>query len=470
MPALTSKHLKFERAAPRVKMKIKSDFIFSFYFLVVLCISITGNQAHSEIESPALFMNFPYSAHAQATTVTQAHGSANAPSTANAQTNTISQDPERRTSFTSTLFLGARLFEGTELYLNPELVAGSGISDTHGIAGYTNGEIYRVDSAGLKATLSRAYLRKSLGLGGDKEKIESNVNSIAGEVDIKRVTLTLGKFSLNDLFDDNLYSHDPRTQFLNWSLMDNGAWDYAADTRGYTWGLAIEFNQPTYAIRFVSALVPKQANQLEMDLNISKAHSENAEFEYRYHFLGHPGKSRCLIYFNHANMGTYVDAVQNTNPNRAADITESRDYSSKYGLGLNFEQELTNSIGGFFRAGWNDGRHESWAFTEIDQTASAGIVLKGSQWHRTEDTAGLALIYNEISTDHRNYLAAGGLGFMIGDGSLSYAPEEIIETYYAFKIVKENAISADIQYVNHPGYNQDHAPATVFGVRLHAEI
>ena len=403
--------------------------------------------------------------HVQATTVSQWH---RAFPEQYSGPNSLSSSPEFRTSLTSTLFAGARLWPGAELYVNPELAGGSGFSHTLGVAGFPNGEIYRVDTPTPKVFLARLFLRQTFGLGGGRERVESDQNQLAGTYDQRRFTLTLGKFSLTDLFDDNAYSHDARTQFLNWSLMDNGAWDYAADTRGYTWGVALELQQPRWALRVATVMVPQKANQMALDHHLSKAHGDNAEFEYRYAVQQHPGKLRLSTYANHAHMGSYRETIDN--PALGMDITLSRQYRVKYGYGLNIEQELFPDVGAFLRIGWNDGRTETWAFTEIDQTVSFGISLKGPRWKRPEDTVGVAAAINGLSANHADYLKAGGVGFIIGDGRLSYAPEQILETYYLWKPFSRIGVTADFQFVDHPAYNRDRGPVYIAGGRLNYEF
>jgi high affinity Mn2+ porin len=406
-----------------------------------------------------------WSAHGQATVVTQGNGRFASPYSGQ---NSLSAEPQIKTSFTATLFLGRKLWDGADFYINPELAAGSGLSGTTGIAAFPNGEIFRVDHPNPQLNLSRAFLQQVFGLGGEQETIPPDKNQRATRVDRSRITWVAGKFSLNDYFDNNTYSHDPRTQFLNWALMDQGAWDYAADTRGYTWGLYVELNQPRWAVRFATVLVPAEANQLTMDTRIAQANGNNVEFEYRYSLGARPGTVRWLGYLNNAHMGSYREAIDH--PSANLDITKTRAYRSKYGFGLNFEQEVAQDLGVFGRLGWNDGSTETWAFTEIDRSASLGASLGGSDWGRRDDRLGLAYVWSGLSHDHAEYLGAGGYGFLIGDGALSYAPEQVIETYYLFKAVDHAAISADFQLVRNPAYNQDRGPVAIASGRLHVEF
>jgi high affinity Mn2+ porin len=292
-----------------------------------------------------------------------------------------------------------------------------------GLAGYPNGEIYRVDSPDLTVQISRAYFQEIFGLGGEQERQEADENQLAQITDISRITFIFGKFSLNDFFDDTIYAHNPRTQFMNWAFMDNGAWDYAADTRGYTWGFYLEFNQAHWALRLASVLEPDRANQMGMDLDISHAHGDNLELEVRYSVEDHPGKTKLVFYENHAHMGSYGLAVSQ-NPS-APDVVSTRDYRIKYGAGLNVEQEITKDVGFFGRWGWNDGTTETWAFTEIDTTLALGLNVVGSLWGRVLDNIGVGFITDGLSGDHATYLASGGYGFIIGDGALDYSREQI---------------------------------------------
>jgi high affinity Mn2+ porin len=415
-------------------------------------------QAHAE-EGEASNLHF------QATTITQGHPSMTSPYQG---ANSLSGGSEIKTSFTTTLFFGYRLLPNTAVYADPEVSAGEGLSTTHGVAGFPNGEIYRVDTPSAKLNPSRLYLQHVIELGGEKEVLDSDKNQLADRLDRKRITLVLGKFSLNDFFDDNTYSHDPRTQFMNWALMDDAAWDYAADTRGYTWGLYVEFNQPVWAARFAFVTEPIEANAMQLDPHLETAYGANWEFEYRYALQDHPGKTRLLSYLNRAHMGSYSATL--ANPSLGEDVTQTRQYRLKYGFGLNLEQELNSSLGAFMRAGWDDGTTETWNFTEVDRTISLGISQKGAPWRRAGDTFGLALISNWLSADHAHYLAAGGYGFIIGDGALNYAPEQILETYYSVQVLKSFYTTADYQWVNHPAYNADRGPVSIYSIRLHFEI
>jgi high affinity Mn2+ porin len=283
---------------------------------------------------------------------------------------------------------------------------------------------------------------------------------------VRRLAVIVGKFAAPDIADDNRYSHDPRTQFLNWALVYNGAWDYPANVRGYTYGVAFDYNH-SHNVSFSYAVmtVPLVANGGALDWHLNKAQGQVAEMERRYKLFGRPGAFRPLAYLNHAHMGDYNEVLQlmPVDPN----IIKTRSYRYKYGFGLNIDQELTDDIGFFSRLGWNDGHTETWAFTEIDRTASAGLVMGGRQWCRPYDRVGLAGILNGLSGPHREYLAAGGYGFIIGDGRLNYGLEQILEMYYAFQIKPGLVLTFDFQEIGNPAYNRDRGPVSVYSLRVH---
>ena len=380
---------------------------------------------------------------------------------------------ETDTSMTGTLFIGARICDCGELYFDPEIAGGEGFSQVFGLAGFPNGEITRVGSPEPTPYIARFYYVQTFGLGGETENIEAGQNQLAITKDISRISLVLGKYAASDFFDNNKYSHDPRSQFMNWSIMDNGAWDYPADVRGYTYGWHVEWNEKNWAVRYGFFGMPTVANGAIIDPRIDKAHGQIVEIEQRYHLFfndDQPGKIRYMIYRNNANMGNYRQATDD--PALNLDIAQTASYANaKFGLGVNFEQQFSEDLGGFLRCGWNDGKNESFAFTEIDQTVSFGLVKKGKCWCRPEDELGLACAVNGISGDHRDYLAAGGLGFILGDGALRYGPEAILETYYRFKFKdKQIFIMPDFQLVGDPGYNRDRGPVGVGTIRVHAEF
>lgn len=410
-----------------------------------------------------------YSAHAQATMVTQEHPRFRSPYVG--QNSLLPGEPSA-TSMTGTLFLDYRLCESggntTDLVFNPEISGGRGLSGVVGVGGFPNGEITRVGTVEPTPYVARLFLRETIACGDEMEKVEDAPNAIAGTRPVNRLTFTIGKLAATDVVDDNLYSHDPRTQFLNWSLMYNGAWDYPANVRGYDYGFAFDYNTHNWAVRYGVFAEPEIANGAPIDPMFLKAQGQVAEWEERYTLNCHPGKLRLLAYLNRAHMGDYQEALAEM-PVKP-DVTKTRDYRFKYGFGLNFEQELTKELGLWGRLGWNDGHTESWAFTEIDRTAALGLALKGKCWCRPDDVVGLAAVINGLSPDHYHYLEAGGLGFIIGDGRLRYAPEEILETYYDLQIIKGIFVTADWQGIDHPAYNRDRGPVAVGTLRIHIEF
>ncbi len=404
--------------------------------------------------------------HFQSTGIVQGHGRF---ASSYAGQNSLSPKPEIRPSLTSTLFIGGRLWLGGEIYINPELTGGYGLSGALGIAGFPNGEIYRIGYPKPVIFIARLFIRQTFGLGGPREFVEHDANQLAGNRHVSRITVTIGKFSVIDLFGDNAYSHDPRTQFMNWALMAHGAWDYPADTRGYTWGIIVDYNQHSWALRASIVMVPTYANGPVLDTRVNKAHAEALELESRYLLFQHPGKLRLLAFANTANMGTYRTTINTSS--YGMDITKSRwDGTVKYGLGINTEQELTKDLGAFTRFSWNDGKTETWAFTEIDRSFSLGLLAKGRSWKRPDDNLGLAILVNGLSKDHADYLTAGGYGFIIGDGALNYALEKITEAYYLFEVIEGVSLTADYQWVTNPAYNRDRGPVSIWTLRLHYEF
>ena len=408
----------------------------------------------------------PWSLHAQLTYQLQGHGAFDAPYEGQ---NSFEDRKEVRGSYTTTLYLGRKLWKGGEAYADVEAFAGAGVSRVLGLAGPPNGETYRVDSTQLKAGLARLFLRQTWDLGGTSQPVEDDQNQIAGQQGSRRIVLTAGKFSGTDIFDGNSYSHDPRTQFNNWTLWANAAWDYPADTRGYTWGVALEWYHDDWALRVGSMMEPKEANELQLDHQVSRAHGEVVELEHDHEFGGRKGALRLLAFENHARMGVYREALAE-NPS-APDVTATRAPGRvKYGFGFNAEQALTDDVGAFLRAGWNDGRTESWAFTEVERTVSGGLSSSGRAWGRENDRLGLGFAVNGINRDHRDYLAAGGYGFMLGDGRLDYAAERLADAYYAVALGRRGSFSLEAQRFQNLAFNRDRGPVTIYGIRLHLQF
>lgn len=417
-----------------------------------------------------------WTSHFQLTVISQKHTSFHSLySGENSLADTIEPTAE---SMTATLFLGRRLWKGAALYFNPEVSGGKGLSFATGVAGALNGETYRVGEVAPQVFVARAYLQQHFALRNPGyEFATDDVNRIADKIPTSRITISAGRFAISDFFDDNTYSKDPRTQFFNWSLWANGAWDYPANTRGYTYGIVAELIKPNWAVRVSSVAVPRIANFHLMEYSFSKAHSETLELEHKISINKLPGAVRFIVSSTHSQAPSYkqgLNAIQ-TNNQFILDVIKGEDEHKSYGgkklgLGVNIEQQLSNSVGVFSRAGWNDGQYATWAFTEIDRTANAGISIKGNRWKRTDDVWAIAAVINGISKSHRDFLKEGGYGFIIGDGTLDYGGENIIETYYNARLNKFLWLTFDYQFVNHPGYNKDRGPVHVFGVRGHVEF
>lgn len=379
---------------------------------------------------------------------------------------------EKSYSFTATAAFGVRLGTKTELYFDPEVAQGVPLSGLVGLAGFTNGEMARTSGANPTVYRARLFARHVIGLSDDTEDIASAMNQLGSRYATRRLTLTAGNLSVLDIFDVNQFNHDPRAQFLNWTVMTHGAYDFAADARGYTWGAAAEYQGDGWALRAGRFIQPKEPNQLALDARIGRHYGDQVEVERRYQIdKDRPGVVRVLAYRNRALMARYDDALAlATMTGSAPSIDAVRTAEqSKVGVGVNLEQTFTSDFGGFVRAMRADGKTETYAYTEADSSFSIGGSAKGTTWGRPSDTLGVAYASNRLSTPHRRVLAGGGLTFFLGDGRLNYAVEQIFETYYAFAPSNGLTVSFDYQRIRNPGYNADRGPASFFGVRLHIE-
>jgi len=435
--------------------------------LTIFIVLILAGKASAQQDN-SLLKDSGWTYHFQLTGIWQGHPSFEAPYTGQ---NSLLPESEKAFSVTSTLFLGRKLWKGASLFFNPEMAGGKGVSKTLGIAGFPNGENFRIGDAEPVVYVARFFLRQHISLDKDNMvDVVDDVNQVRERVSASRITLSLGKFGIADFFDDNSVSHDPRSDFMNWALMNNGAYDYAANTRGYTYGFVIEYVKPGWTLRFGTALMPKYANGPKLDFNYFKTNSETLEFEKRYAWNKRKGVIRLLGYFNTSKAPKYEDVVDAKldGSDTSLDVIYGKDYGGKkIGFGINIEQELSDIVNAFFRAGWNDGKTATWAFAEIDNSLSAGIRVYGKGWKRPEDNFGVALLTNGISTGHRDFLSVGGYGFMIGDGQLpNYRRENIAEVFYQSKIFSNLWASLDYQFVDHPAYNRDRGPAHVFSARV----
>jgi high affinity Mn2+ porin len=405
--------------------------------------------------------------YGQATNVTQTYPSFRAPYSAQ---NSLKGRHDTQETTDLTLYLGHRLWHGSELWVNGEVDQGFGLSNTVGVAGFPSGEAYKIGASAPYLRLPRAFLRQAIPLGGVTQRVGAAANQLAGETTSDNLVLTVGKFSVVDIFDTNAYAHDPRGDFLNWSVIDAGAFDYAADAWGYTYGAAAEWNRSWWTLRaglFEMSPVPN-GKVVKVDFNARMA---VLEWEIRHDWAGQPGKLKLLAFSNRAAMGSYRDAVRlGQQLGMAPDVARVRRRASRAGVAVNVEQALSPDLGLFARASANDGGKEAYEFTEINRSLSAGLQLKGRAWGRADDKAGVAVVVNGLSHRAREYFAAGGLGILIGDGRLRYGSENILEMVYAMRLLPAVALSMDYQHIGNPAYNRDRGPVSVWGLRLHGEF
>jgi high affinity Mn2+ porin len=405
----------------------------------------------------------------QATSIGQYHGTFHSPYE---DAFSLQDHQERDVSLTTTLFFGLRLEKNTELYFDPEIAGGRGFSGVNGLANSSNGELPRVASAEPKPYLARLYIMHDFAFGSETEPVESEDNQLGGTRPVTRYTVVVGRFTVTDFFDKNRYSNDPRSQFMGWAVMYNGAWDYPADVRGYTWGWMHEFHTSNWSFRYASAAMPRVANGLRFDRRLFVNRGDVFEAERRFTLNKHAGTLRLLNYENHADAGTYAKAILLARETGTVpDVTLTRKNGTlKYGFGINMDQEVTKDFGVFARLGWNDGKTESFAFTAMDRLATGGVSFTGTRWHRPNDTVATELTVGGISGVHAEYLAMGGHDFLIGDGHLEYGPECVWETYYNARVYKGVFASFDLQHVANPAYNQQRGPVWIPSIRLHIEF
>lgn len=421
-----------------------------------------------EIATAALDAPEAWNAHFQSTYIWQRKDAFDAPYSG---PNSLSPDREKSYSFTATAALGWRPWSGAELYFDPEVAQGVPLSRLTGLGGMSNGEMARTSGASPTFYRARLFLRQVWGFGGGSTAVVSDLNQLAGPVDKRRLTLTAGNLAVSDLFDANAGSHDARTQFINWSVMSYGAYDFAADARGYTWGAALEYVDGDWAVRGGRFAQPRDSNGLTLDPKITRRFGDQVEVDHAHQLNGLAGKVRVLAFRNVANMGAYDDAIARAaGAGTAPSLADVRTRHQKIGYGVSLEQALATDVGVFARASWADGKTETYAFAEIDRSLSGGVLLAGARWARPLDTAGVALARNGLSSAHQAYLAAGGLGFFLGDGRLDYRPEDIAEAFYNLAINQHAHVGFDLQRIANPGYNRDRGPVALAAVRLHADF
>jgi len=403
----------------------------------------------------------------QVNLISQAHGQFTSPYQGD---NSLRPDPEQALSRLWTIYTGVKLPGHTELLVDVESAGGRGLSDALGLAGFTNLDVVRNPTLGSAPYIARAMVHVTVPLSEEMVTRTPTAFSLAAQVPARRLEIRAGKLGMADFFDVNAVGSDSHLQFTNWTVDNNGAYDYAADTRGYTYAAIVEYGAPRWSLRFGEALMPTVANGIDMDWNIAQARAENLELEL------HPAAGlvvRLLGYANHANMGSYEEAIGGFLAGRdpTPDVVASRRPGRvKTGLGVNTEHTFPRLLRVFARAGWNEGHHESFAYTEVNDSAQAGGDLSGALWSRAQDRLGVALVSNGLSGPHREYLTLGGQGFLLGDGTLRYGREDILETYYTARLWRGLSASGGLTYVDHPGYNRDRGPVLVEMFRVHLEF
>ena len=387
--------------------------------------------------------------------------------------NSLSPWPQAKATWTASVFLGVRVWDGGEVYYNPELLQGFGFNGTAGAGGFPNGEAQKSDFAYPRYNTSRLFLRHTFGFGGEQETVESDYGQMAGKRDVSRLSIQVGKFAVHDVFDTNSFANDPREDFLNWSIWAAGAFDYPADRLGLTYGAVADFNQKQWALRAGYFLVGNEPNSSNFDMALFRRGGYVTEFEQRYAIADLPGKIKLMGWMHNTFSGRYRDALDLVAATPGLDINDAivraRRGNTKFGYVVNWEQALSDTVGVFGRWSWNNGRNEISAFTDIDASLSGGLSIKGASWGRPNDTVGLGGAINALSRDHRDYFAAGGYGVLVGDGRLNYGTEKILETYYAVRLREGFVATADYQLIVNPGYNRDRGPVSVFSMRLRTE-
>jgi high affinity Mn2+ porin len=430
--------------------------------LAISCLLCCASAAAASAANEEVF-----AVHGQLTYVEQDTSGFNAPYRG---ANSLSPKAGAETT-DATVYLGARLWSGAEAWLNGELDQGFGLDDTLGAAGFPSGEAYKVGKNQPYARLPRAFLRQTFDLPGDALPLEAAANQLRGSQSENRVVLTVGKFSVVDIFDTNQFAHDARLDFLNWSVIDAGTFDYAADAWGYTVGAAIEWYSHEWALRAGLFDLSDVPNSARLDPGFHEFQTD-LEIEHRHKIANRTGRVLLTVFESRGRMGLLDEAVTVAeNSNTPVSVAAVRRYRSRAGGSLSIEQQLAPDFGAFIRAGKAAGNVEAYEFTDIDRTLAIGLSLQGSRWHRPGDTIGLAAVENGISAARERYLDAGGLGILIGDGRLPHpGPEQIIESFYSAAVLTVVHISVDYQWIGHPAYNRDRGPASVIAVRLHAQF
>lgn len=456
-------------------LRSASALNMTFLCVVAFAANASTNEADMVLgdlqnmrQSSAASISAPWRMFGQFTGVVQWHPQFVAPYTG---PNSLSSGNRSEETTDVTLYLGARVWQGGEVWINPEIDQGFGLDNTLGLAGFSSGEAYKVGKDHPYLRMPRLFLRQVISLEGEDQTVDAEANQMGGVRAPDNVILTVGKFSVVDVFDTNTYAHDPRSDFLNWAVVDAGAFDYAADAWGYTIGASAEWTQSWWTVRGGMFALSKVPNGKSPDTDFHQR-ALIGEWESRQQWHAHPGKLKLLAFVNHGRMASYEDAIRaGQTAGSVPDVAVVRHDSSRSGIVINLEQELTATLGIFARASGNDGSKEAFEFTEINKSVSGGVSIRGDWWGRHGDACGLAAVINGLSSGARQYLAAGGMGILIGDGQLPhYGSEQIVETYYSRQVTKGFTLSGDYQYIVNPAYNRDRGPVSIFGLRVHAEF
>jgi high affinity Mn2+ porin len=462
------------------------SFPFALWFAAVAAASCALAQVPVEVMSekpepavaeestPAMFPHFKegrYWISGQANFIFQTHPSFYAKYSG---PNSLQPDYEKATSRVLTLYTGFQFTKSAEILVNIEEAGGNGLSGALGVAGFMNFDVVRNPTIGQQPYFSRLLYHQVFALSHDSVEATRGPLSTFSELPSRRLDLRFGKFCMCDFFDVNSVGSDSHLQFMNWSVGQNGAFDFAADTRGYTWGAIVEYQSPKWGVRFAEALLPSVANGPDLVWNLARSNASNIEFEIHRGFLRKKdGIVRLLAWVNNANMGIYRVANEEYLAGKVPqpDIKDHlQQVTTKFGFGINMEQLVARNIVVYGRFGWNNGATESWAYTEIDQTVAGGVGFLGPMWRRKYDRAGFTFVTNGISSEHASYLSYGGLGFILGDGGLTYGRENIFENYYTAHLWRGIYLGPDLQYIVHPGYNKVRGPVFVPGFRVHLEL
>lgn len=435
-------------------------------------VPLGGNAAAADETAPAdtgVAAPETWAVHGQSTFVVQYHPAFRSPYRGH---NSLDPGSRGNETFDATLFLGVRPWDGGEIWINGEIDQGFGLSNTLGIVGFPSGEAYKVGKAEPYPKVPRAFFRQTIGLGGGQEIVDPDINQLGGAQDKDRIVLTIGKFAVPDIFDHNAYADDPRHNLLNWTLVDLGTFDYAANAWGYTYGVSAEWYQDWWTVRAGLFDLSNVPNSTRLEEGFGRQFQLVTELDEQHTLWDRPGAVRLLAFLSHGRMGLFRDAIALSQvTGQPADVSLVRHVHARGGVGLNFDQQLTDELGVFGRAGFDDPSREPFEFTDADASASLGVSLNGTEWERPDDVLNVAFIFNTVDRQHAKYFELGGLGILAGDGMLPHpASERIVELYYNMAVTKWFRVTADYQYIDNPAFNRDRGPVSVLGTRLHAEF